>query len=824
MFLKRFREQIKRVWTAGCLILAAFASPMTTYAAPTVLDFEDLPAGTIVRTQYNNRGVLFNFAFLSNAALFSPNTVAHSGTRVLRVCNVQDCGEFNSGPMVINFTSPQRRVKMFAGAEVAPLVGTLRAFDVNGVQVGQVDGPKTVAADVFNTIFEVSTPTAQISRVELLYENSAFEAIDDLEFDGDPPPPPPATAPVVQITSPVNGSAIDSERVDLLGTVTGDGLLSPVFFTMEETRPPGNTAPPFRSAMELTGTGTTRNFAQPNFGILPLGPITFRVEAENAGGLKGSAAVTITNMPQAIQDRFNAEGGAAVFGAFRFGFFGNGCRFAVFENGAISLNANGATHLIRGAILNKILGPIPTKFNFNKCPKGEERDSALGNGARVQDFEGGRIYTKIPGFAPEDAFFIPSVFVAAIDEYGSELVFGVPLSDPTDSIGVNQTWMFQRYSRLDDAAAEPSTIEIRGTPPRLYIERQLGGWFRGSFAPSTRDFALGRRAATIWYDFPCDDLNGPCHITPDPDKALPPNNPNVGDLFCNGITYIPSLEGVSIPTPFGFVTIPPEWKDVRGQYTATPVYGAVIGAHMTDIDNGLTHETHNGTCPYLPDLATVVTDITCVSDFEYFVVPIGPHAPPTPLPSLFGKKNVDRIKTEYEVHYAAAAHNFLGAPAVGDLTHTTGRMIVDCGHDTYKTELHPIFSFAQMKTVISETNAFTGLEEDLFNGKPATRVAIWVNGWYPGGVGNEIEFDAFPPPRPSPDARLVVSKPVDFAAGGYRAAEDVTMEYSLLPAGNASRVHLRFSSPRRENTVTAAGEYMFEPGRQYWGIWYLHWE
>ena len=67
----------------------------------------------------------------------------------------------------------------------------------------------------------------------------------------------------------------------------------------------------------------------------------------------------------------------------------------------------------------------------------------------------------------------------------------------------------------------------------------------------------------------------------------------------------------------------------------------------------------------------------------------------SPLPSLFGKDNTNTIKTEYEVSYAAMAHNFLGAPAVGDLIHTTGRWIVDCGHDTYKTELHPIFSYAR---------------------------------------------------------------------------------------------------------------------------------
>ena len=33
----------------------------------------------------------------------------------------------------------------------------------------------------------------------------------------------------------------------------------------------------------------------------------------------------------------------------------------------------------------------------------------------------------------------------------------------------------------------------------------------------------------------------------------------------------------------------------------------------------------------------------------------------------------------------------------------------------------------------------------------------------------------------------------------------------------------RFTAPRRENPVSHAGEMLFKPGRQYWGIWYLYW-
>ena len=189
--------------------------------------------------------------------------------------------------------------------------------------------------------------------------------------------------------------------------------------------------------------------------------------------------------------------------------------------------------------------------------------------------------------------------------------------------------------------------------------------------------------------------------------------------------------------------------------------------------------------------------------------------------SLVKKPGSNQVRVRGCLRCARA--QLLGAPAVGDLVHMTGRWIVDCGHSPFKTELHPLFSFARMKTVTSETNAFTGLEETLFGGKPATGVGIWVNGWYPGGPGNEIEFDIFPPPRPSPTAVLHVVKPVDNGPGGYVAAVDVTLDYEIGPALSATKVRFRFSATRRDNTVHNDGEMLFAPGRQYWGIWYLYW-
>jgi hypothetical protein len=838
-------------------------------AARTVLNFEDISAPATITTQFASRGVLFQGAYLDK------DSSAHSGTQIIR--SVSPNAEiFTPQPFVITFTSAQARVKLFAGSQFATLNGTLRGFDSGG-QVVATDGPRSVPQNTFTTIFEVKAVPARIVRVEFQLEGTAFESIDDLEFEGELPSPPPNQPPVVKITSPPNGLDTDVSAFDITGTVTGDGLISPVKLTITWLRPPDQSAaPPFTSDLTLTGTGTLRRFSLPGgFSNAPLGPITVTITAENTGALKGAASNTFTNLPLAIRNRFTAEGGAAVLRAFRFGVVDSACKIAVYEKAAISLDGAGVTRLIRSDILTKWLS-LRGAFNGRGmgCPSNEEGDALAG--ARVQDFDRGRIYAKLPpvvsshpfeggrinarllGIPPPATAYVPAVFVDVIKKRGGETDVGLPLADPTDSAGPMQTWLFQRFCRPNEPDLIPSTLEILGSPPRLWMERQAGTWLESdgekkkgiltnTFRRTPFDLATHKSGATLWESFECCDgkpgaCTGPCTVRPEPrDGALskvfpPPNMDNAGDLFCGGHTLYYTLAT-------GTLDGPPEWQNIRGDYVATPVFGVIISAFVDDVDNALTHETHNDNCPYLGDelrlaigagleetgipfgenVASDLYALDCSSDYEFFVRPIGRQINTSPSPSLFGKSNTDRIKTEYEVAYAAAAHNFLGAPTVGDLVHTTGRWIIDCGHDSYKSELHPLFSFARMKTVISETNAFTGLEDDLFGGKPATRVAIWINGWYPGGANNAIEFDAFPPPRPSPNMVLHVVKPVDSAAGRYRAAEDVNMEFAFAPAGAPNHVHLRFTSPRRENPVTRLGEMMFLPGRQYWGIWYLYW-
>ncbi|HEY5957471.1 MAG TPA: hypothetical protein VIV60_12985, partial [Polyangiaceae bacterium] len=308
-----------------------------------------------------------------------------------------------------------------------------------------------------------------------------------------------------------------------------------------------------------------------------------------------------------------------------------------------------------------------------------------------------------------------------------------------------------------------------------------------------------------------------CTVTPE--APFPPENiSNAGRLFCGDTTYWP-----------GHIGGPPEWVPVpsfNGHYDAIPVFGVILGAFMADIDNVFTHETHNANCPYFPDTifgATLPIGVlapTCASDFEYKIRPIGPQVGAAPRPSLFGQGNTERIKVEYEEFYTAEVHNFFGAPAKGDLINATGRWIIDCGHDSYNSELHPIFSYAKMKTLNSEVDRFTGIEKHLsFLGQDqlATRADIWVSGWYPGL--NPIEFDVYPPPRPSPNAVLHAVKPPDAEA----IAGDVSLQFQFAPAGVANHVHLKVTAPFRQNEVTDAGEMKWQYGRGYLGKWYLFW-
>jgi hypothetical protein len=157
--------------------VSARSIPAVPFAA-TVLDFENLPAGTTVIEQYVSRGVRFPAAFLG------PDPAARSGNRVLRTAP-PNSDIFMPIPLRMDFTTAQARVKLFAASADVTRSGIFKAFDANGAVIIS-DGPRLVTAGKYTTVFEISLAAPLIRRAELHLTDGWDFGIDDLEFDTAP--------------------------------------------------------------------------------------------------------------------------------------------------------------------------------------------------------------------------------------------------------------------------------------------------------------------------------------------------------------------------------------------------------------------------------------------------------------------------------------------------------------------------------------------------------------------------------------------------------------------------------------------------------------
>lgn len=733
------------------LLFCLFAAPVAV--AQTLITFEEVPSGTILTNQYGAKGVHFRgpSTFVSS--------IAHSGSRALySVAPNIEVFSF-PGPIAIDFDSGQRYVRLFAGTEgTLPVNASLKAFDAAGHLIVQ-DGPRSLPAKQIKTRMEVSAAQPIIRRVELLYiQPDGNETMDDLEFDGLPPTDVPQTPPTVRITSPTPFQKTNASTFTVQGTVVGAGLPSSAVMRVHIPRPPGSaTTADFTYPVTLSGSREARRFSQ--VVSLGVGPQRITVEAENTGGLRGQANVMIDSLPDSIRARFGTEGGAATFGNFVFGSITGfaDCAYAVYANGAVA-SSNASTFVIRGAVFKKWLA-LQDQGRFPKlgCPRSEER--AVSDNGHAQDFVGGRIYAAAPG-----AFFVPPVFAAAIDTLGGESGTGLPISDPTsDSRPAFNTWLFQQFRRKGVALA--STLEIRGTPPRIYIERQAGDGtlFEGLLRPSN---------ATIIQSFDCSTTSGPCAV------VAPPDEPLFADAarFCNNkeFNWKDQVKGT-----FGGSPDPPEWVPIKGHYVQTPIWGVVFEVHLAKGDNPFTHDTHFDPCP-LPTLEALVNETICPSDWDLKL---------RPLPG-FGwmvAEGRNMVQLEFErVHFQHQLVAY-GDPTPGDMVFTSGRFIVDCGHGPkFKTEIHP-------------PSVYTAVRTATFRGRTATQADIWVNRFFAGGdaPGDAVEFDISPPPRPSPQAIMEVSTP-----GDQMEAVRVTFK-PIFPFGP---VRVRVTATRGKPSVTKFGE------------------
>ncbi len=733
----------------------------------TLFTFDDLPLGTAVYRKYAPRSLTF-----PNGALIANNPAPHSGSQLVHMYQA----EFIALPMSMEFLSPQYHVRVFVGSqEPGALIGTATAYDSTGAVLAQ-DGPKPVAPAACSTAFELLTKKpAAITRVDIVVESQTAWgtslvdiAIDDLLIEGDPPPALPTAPPTVHIATPIANAEIDSPSIVVSGTAEGDGLPSVTLLSLDGPRPPHDLSGPFLASIALNGTGTVRTFAQ----SIParLGDQHLTVTVENTAGLDGVASVDLVNLPQAVRQRYAAEGGSDLtlgLGLLKWVVRTANRVIAVYANGAIGFDGS-ATRVIRGVVFTKWAAWVDAKTAGGLgdweifCPTSEERDAPMGS--RAQDFHGGRIYASASG-----VFYTPGVFRDCIDTLGGELSVGIPSQDPQRCPAGN-TWLFQRFVRQPGMTAMTATLEIKGLPPRLWVQRVGGDLARLTAAGLEPTPAT----ATLVEDYPCSGIEGPCTVQPIESQ------PRIHDAAarCKYTTF------ALLPPPQG----PREWEPILGDYVATSALGWVIDSHVAQQDLVTTHQFNfnaNG---------------GFASDWNVDVAPVDPYRG-----VLAGN---DTLEVEFEYYTAAYFMDFYDAyPQPGDLYFVSGRWIIDCGHDDYASEIHPPFATALIRTGMDDV------------GGPMTVARVWVNGYFPGQA---IELLLHPPPRPAANAFMVVNHPGPEAARGVDVLPATDPEWS--DPDFFSFVRFRVSAPPRYPSINYGGMMDFEPGRAYYGIWRIGWE
>lgn len=727
----------------------------------TTIDFEDLPVGTAIGFRYAANGVTFS----QNVGI-GTNTnghtapVPHSGTQLAQ----QFEGEFNSAPLSFDFTNGQTHVALYGCTFSPRATGVLKIFDATGAFIAQ-DGPKALTDSSCNTLFDLQSPSPNIKHVEF----SAFDSstnvpesdleIDDLLFEGGAAPPP------VPADTPFISitSPVDGSSVDATnGPLSGTvkgNGLIPQLLATVDHQRMPWDQVP-PDAYSIPLVGTGTTLNFSQAIRLPFGALTITAKADNTGGKEGTATVTVTNLPAKLR---NIDGS---LGPLKGSLDASPtCRVAIYANGALAWDGNNV-FTINATMLPKWTAWVSATWLTNLhnlrayCPT-EDAHVALGTTSR-QNFVGGRLYDD-----SGNVYFVSALFAQAIDTLGGEKGTGTPVGDPQTAPAAH-TWQFQRFSRPQGGLS--TTMEIKGNHPVLYVERQGGDLI----VLTNAGLPLTPGTATLVDQFPCSGVQGPCAIHP---PTSGPRVGNAGDTFCKGTTF-----------PGG----PDEWVPIISQGHTTPVklLGWVSDSRPAGADYPATHEfwqTHAGGVIW--------------ADWDLFVHPVEPFR------NLLAGNDFMEVEFEYyPAQYFFIAYN--GQPLIGDLYFAAGRWIIDCGHNDYASEIHPPFVSSRIRTEGA--------------GDAAKTVAtFWVNGYYYSG--QQVDFQVFPPPRPTPTSFLSVSVP-----RASDAAVDVTVidptDSAFSDSDFAAFVLARFSATPRQVNIGYGGLLPFAAGRVYEGTWNVGWE
>jgi LGFP repeat len=211
-----------------------------------------------------------------------------------------------------------------------------------------------------------------------------------------------------------------------------------------------------------------------------------------------------------------------------------------------------------------------------------------------------------------------------------------------------------------------------------------------------------------------------------------------------------------------------------------------------------------------------------------------------------GKGNFnDELKGNFEAEIEQWLVPVGYRPEPGDRIDVQGRWIVDCGHEDWHTEFHPIevimSSYLQCDYPPEVSQEISGVLVqrtddgtwnippicfrwgELTDGKPATVTKLLVTGAWQGGTfeqGNMIELDVWPPARPSVSARLR-SAHDEAVAEGLRIVQAIP-----VPLGNPNHLHVLVASSDRADHLRegSLGDVDYELDRRLATSYLLWWE
>jgi hypothetical protein len=209
-------------WALGFVVVLSATLLAPAARADTLIDFDDRDPGPVTN-EYGDRGVWFESA---SGPYIAVDVAAHSAPNVLR--SASPGHEFDTEPLTIHFTSPQRQVGFFAVTGGSAIEEVVRAYDQEGQVVAQ-NGPRTAPSGELTTHLQVTSQATDIMRVEFEEGVAGIEIIDDLEFLD-------ATETTVtqsSVDSTVTQSSVDSTDVTS-GTTGGASTLAKCALTARD--------------------------------------------------------------------------------------------------------------------------------------------------------------------------------------------------------------------------------------------------------------------------------------------------------------------------------------------------------------------------------------------------------------------------------------------------------------------------------------------------------------------------------------------------------------------------------------------------------------